>query len=186
MELAERIDSINRQLKETYGLESSINEPMFRVVFSDEQREKRLGTYNDFTKSGIFIRTVTEVREVPKYQWIKSRWILERLVVVPEVNMIELPTTKLSYEPLWIFETQRGEYLPPKFEVAKIVVDTMYAALGKTSMRKYVDDEANTTKEGREAHIKEIYQDLFGNETPATDALAHGTGVVVPHNYGDK
>lgn len=185
MQLAERIETINRQLVDQFGLETSINEPMFRVVFSDNQLEKRLGTYTDFTPSGIFIREVTEVREVPKYQWIKGRWVLERLVVVPDVNMIELPTTKLSYEPLWIFENQTGDYLPPRWDACKLIIDTMYAALGKSSLRKYIDSEAETTKEGRDAKIQKLQEELFGNETPATDALAYKTGVVVPHSYGD-
>jgi len=185
MELAERIESINRQLVDLYGLESSINLPMFRVVFSDNQLEKRLGTYEDYTKAGIYIRTVTEVREVPKYQWIVGRWVLERLVVIPEVNMPELPMTKLSYEPLWVFENQSGDYLPPRIDAAKIIIDTMYAALGKSSMRKYVDDEANTTKEGRDIKIQKLQEELFGNETPATDALVYKTGVVVPNSYGE-
>jgi hypothetical protein len=186
MELAERIDSINKQLRDEFGLESSINEPMFRVVFSDDQREMRLGDYNDFTPSGLFIRSVREVREVPKYQWIKARWVLEQLSVVPEVNMLELPTVKLSYEPLWIFENQSGDYLPPRYDAAKLIVDTMLAVKGKTSLRKYVDSEANTTTEGRQNEITKLQQELFGNETPATDALAHKTGVVVPHSYGDN
>jgi len=183
MELAERIATINRQLLEHYGMESSVNEPMFRVVFSDDQREMRLGDYNDFTPSGMFIRSVREVREVPKYQWIKARWVLEHLCVVPEVNMIELPTTKLSYEPLWIFENQSGDYLPPRYDAAKIIIETMLAVKGKSSLKKYVDPD---TSESRELNIKKIHEELFGNETPATDALAHRTGVVVPHSYGDK
>lgn len=176
MDLAERIESINRQLVDTFGLESSVNLPMFRVVFSDDQREKRFGDYNDFTPSGLFIRSVRETREVPKYQWIKARFVLEQLTVVPEVNMVEI-NTKLSYEPLWVFENQSGDYLPPRFDAAKLIVDTMLAVKGRTSLRKYVDSEANTTQEGRNLQIKKLQEELFGNETPATDALAHHTGV---------
>lgn len=173
MELSQSIETINKYLIDTFGLESSINKPMFRVVFSDDQYEKRL---TDFINGIQLLRP--EVRELPKYFWIKGRYILERLVVVPEINMPELPTSKLSYECIWIFENQSGtEALPPRIDACKIIVDTMYAAMGKSSLRKYIDEEANTTKEGRDAKIKQLQEELFGNETPATDALAYGTGV---------
>lgn len=181
MELNESIESLNRQLQELFGIESTTGDAIFRISWAPKQREKRHGTYNDFTPGGIFIRTVTEVREAPKYQWIGPRYILERLVVVPEVSMSELPTTKLSYEPIWVFETQSGEYLPPRIDAAKLIIDTMYAALGKAGLRKYVDNEVNETQEGREHRIQQLQNELFGNETPATDALAYHTGVTVPH-----
>lgn len=183
MELTESIDSLNSQLVDLFGIHTETGDPMFQIVFSDAQFEKRHGEYNDFTPSGIFIRTVTEVREAPKYQWIKGRWVLEQLCVVPEINLPELPASKLSYEPLWIFETQLGEYLPPRIDAAKLVIDTMYAALGKSSLANYVDSESETTKEGRAHMIDQLTQDLFGNETSTGDALAYKTGVTVPSNY---
>lgn len=173
MELSESIESLNRQLVDLYGLESSINQPMFRIVFSDEQREMRL---TDVVNGIQLLHPV--VRELPKYSWIKGRYILEVLVVVPEVNIPELPATKLSYECIWIFENQTGtKPLPPRLDVAKIAIDCRYAAMGKSNLAKYVDSEANTTKEGRSLEIRKLQEELFGNETPATDALAYGTGV---------
>ena len=49
--------------------------------------------------------------------------------------------------------------------------------------RKYVDDEKNTSKEGREQKINELQGELFGNETDTGDALAYREGIVVPNNY---
>lgn len=181
MELNESIDSLNSQLVDLFGIHTETGDPMFQIVFSDVQFEMRKGEYNDFTPSGIFIRTVTEVRNAPKYQWIKGRWVLEQLCVVPEINLPELPASKLSYEPLWIFETQSGEYLPPRIDALKLIINTMHAALGHSSLKKYVDSEANTTKEGRAAMINELQAEMFGNETLVGDALAYKTGVIVPH-----
>ncbi len=178
MELSESIESLNNQLIDLFGLETNANMAMFRIVYSDNQYEKRRVDYYN----GVRL-LIPEVLEVPKYSWIKQRWVLEQLVIVPEMNMLELPCNVLSYEPLWIFETQRGEYLPPRIDAAKLIIDTMYAALGKTSLVKYVDSEENTTVEGRDARINQLQSELFGNETAATDALAYGTGVSVPSNY---
>ena len=92
MELTEPVDSINKQLVDHFGTDTITGLAMWRVVFSEDQFEKRLGTYDDFTPSGIYLRTVTEVREVPKYrQWIKRKYVLENLVLIPDINKKELP-----------------------------------------------------------------------------------------------
>jgi hypothetical protein len=69
------------------------------------------------------------------------------------------------------------------WEATKFIVDTLYAALGKRSMAKYVDDEKNTTKEGREERIKTLQDELFGNETETSDALRYKQGIIVPNSY---
>jgi hypothetical protein len=50
-------------------------------------------------------------------------------------------------------------------------------------MRKYIDDEQNTTPEGREQRITKLHEELFGNETEVGDALRYKEGVTVPPNY---
>lgn len=187
MYLVEEIETINRQLREHYGSDIVTNQSIWRVVWSDDQYEKRL---TDCTDSGVKL-LIPEVRLLPKYkQWIPSKWVLERLVIVPEINAEELPAAKTSYEPLHIFETQSGEYLPPKFNVAKYVVDCVYAAQGKASMAKYKDPEAGLSKEDwyakKNAELDELQKDMFGNETMTGDALAHKQAIVVPRNYGDE
>lgn len=179
--LVEDIDTINRQLKEHFGMESD-GSPIWRVVWSEDQFEKRL---MDTTDSGIQM-LFPDVREAPKYrQWIRQKYVLERLCVVPEVNKKELLGINLSYEPTYVFQDDKDNYLPPKFVVAKFVIDAVYAAQGKKGMRKYVDED--TTPESKQARIEQLKSDLFGNETDATDALAYGSGVVVPHKqFGDE
>ena len=173
-----QVESLNQSLIDLYGIDTSTGEAIWRVVWSEDQFEKRLGTYSDYTREGIYLKTVTEVRLVPKYrQWIKEKWVLEQLTVVPEMNMPELPTTKLSYEPMFPFEDARGEALPPKLEVCKIVIDSIYAAMGKKSLAKYVDEEAINDPKRLKA-VNKIYEELFGNESEITDSLAFGTAVI--------
>ncbi len=183
MELIEPIEAINGRLVDYFGIDTLTGLPIWRVVWSEDQVEKRLVNTLD---SGIIL-TQPVVREVPKYrQWIKERYVLERLVVVPESQRNELPSSNLSYEPIWVFMDGVGNYLPPKWEVAQLIVDTVYAALGKSSLAKYKDPDMDA-KDPRvaiakqRARVDEIVEELFGNESDVTDALAHKEGIVVPN-----
>lgn len=177
-ELTESIESINGQLVSLFGIDSISGDPMWRVVWSEDQFEKRL---MDTTDEG-FQLLYPEVREVPKYrQWIKERYVLERLTIVPEINAQDLPSQKVSYEPMWVFETQSGIYLPPKLDAARLVVDAVYTASGITraGLAKYKDPDSHQEEalENKRQRIEGLVEDLFGNETETGDALAHGEGV---------
>lgn len=191
METNESVESINRQLIDLFGIDSLSGQPIWRIVWSDDQYEHRHGTYDDYTEGGIYLRTVTEVRYVPKYkQWIPHKYVLERLVLIPEVSSPELPATKMSYEPLYPFETDSGQYLPPKLEAAKFVINTVLAAQGKTSLAKYKDPMAGLNTEDylemKNQEINQLQADLFGNETDTGDAMAHGEAIIVPGNYNKE
>jgi hypothetical protein len=179
LELAEPVEQINSQLRDEYGYHS-VTKPYFRVVWSEDELEKRLGTFNDIV-NGIFIREVTEVRKVPKYkQWIQAKYLLEKLTVVPIFNQKELLEETFSYEPLWVFENKKGEYLPPRFIVCKFVIEQHLGRLGKSQFARYT--EKNESKEEYEMRLKEIEELLFGNETSITDALARDEAV----GYGTR
>jgi hypothetical protein len=172
MELRETIENINKKLKEEFGYELD-GRPRFRVVFSDDQFEKR---WIQFTDEG-FPLLEPEVRELPKYrQFIQQKYILERLVpVIGETDLTE----KMSYEPCWVFQDKNQNYLPPFYDGCKLVIDSMYMKMGrKDGFAKYKDP--NITEEARLAHIEKVEKELFGNETNVGDALAYGSGVTVP------
>jgi hypothetical protein len=175
----EKIESLNRQLTDEYGLDSSTGRSIFRIVWANDQTEKRLVEELD---SGIRL-LYPVVMEVKKYSYLKDFWVLERLVVVPDINARELPTSKLSYEPVWGYRDSLDRPIPPTWESTKFVVDTLYAALGKKSMAKYVE---NTGPEVREQRITKLHEELFGNETEITDALTYKEGIVVPSNYNSN
>lgn len=183
----ESIETLNKRLEEYFG-KDDLNRPIWRLVWSNEQYEKRLTNYS---KEGLELITPV-VMELRKYPYIKDRYILERLVLVPEFQQSELPISKVSYEPMWTFEDKHGNPLPPKWEPIKLVIDTIYLALGKevSGYPKYRDpDSGKTPKEliaDEQERIKKLQEDLFGNETDTGDALAWKEGISVPHNYGDK
>lgn len=175
----EILKTINDSLIDEFG-KAWNNWPIYRVVWSEDQFEKRL---THFTDAGIQL-LIPEVRELPKYrQWIHNKYVLEQLITVPEVNKEDL-VEKITYEPLFVFEDKHGNPLPPKFEAAKFVIDSVRAAMGKSSLGpKYVDPEIEAPKEVRAARINKLQDELFGNETSVGDALAHDGAIVVPSNF---
>lgn len=152
-----QIEDINKQLIDHFGIATDSNKPIFRIVWSEDQYEKRLV---QFTPEGIEL-LYAQVMLCPKYPWLKDQWILERLEVVPEQQQIELAGEQISYEPKWAFP----QGVMPVFWACKLVVDTLYAALGKKSLVKYVDEEAKNPVEHREARIKKMEEELFGDES---------------------
>ncbi len=168
------VQQINRQLIEEYGIDSDGGGAIWRVSWSNDQYEKRLSTHS---AKGIQLLH-PEVINLPKYQWIKDRWILERLCLVPDVNVGDLPTTRKSYECMWKFENAyTEEALPPNYTVAKFVADTVYASLGKSSMAKYVDEEAKNPIDSREQRIAKLTEELFGDESSLLGRTVTGEAV---------
>lgn len=186
MELTETIESINRQLIDLYGIDTITGDAIWRVVWSEDQFEHRLGTYDDFVPgTNVYLRTVTEVRHVKKYPWIKEKYTLEKLVVIPAVNTPELPATKISYEPMFPFQDDYGRCMPPTILACKFIIDTVNSKLGKKVVYKdpLAGLDTQQLREAKAEELNQIQKELFGNETDTGDALAHGEAVVVPRNY---
>lgn len=163
---------INNQLRSRYGISTDDKRSIIRLVWSNDQLENRK---SKFTPEGIELLHA-RVMEFQKYGIIGvvDRWVLERLVVVPEFQQDEIGV-KTSYEPIWVFQDKDGNPLPPRLDACLLIVNSLYAALGKKSLRNYIDE--NDTPEAKEARVKRLEEELFGNETKTTDALAHGTGI---------
>lgn len=176
IDIPPEVKRINQLLIDHYGLDTSTGQPVWRVVWSDDQYEKRL---MDTTDEGLTL-LYPEVREVPKYkQWVVSKWTLEQLVIIPEINNRELPATRMSYEPMFPFEDNQGNALPPKFEVCKFIIDLVYAARGKTSMAKYKEPSQEESLELKRQRVDQLVVDIFGDETDVSDHLSRKTGVVI-------
>lgn len=101
---------------------SAALDPLFRLVWSNNEIELRHGTFNDFY-GNLFIRQVTEVRETKKYPYIRDRWVLERFVPPEQAFCSELPNSiNGSYEPFFVFESKSGIYLQPTLKVVEFIV----------------------------------------------------------------
>jgi hypothetical protein len=172
MELRESIESINQRLSDEFGRDIGDGRPFYRVVWSDDQFEKRITTHTHFGDELIH----PEVRLLPKYkQYIQHRYVLERLTpIVGETDLVD----KIAYEVVWTFQDKKGNYLPPWFEACRFIVENILMNLGaKNYYPKYKDimDEEHYL-----AEVQKMQDELFGNETDVGDHLAYGTGVVVP------
>lgn len=200
-ELTETIDSINNQLVDLFGIDTVTGLPIWRVVWSEDQFEKRFGTYDDYSSEGLYIRTVTEVRVVPKYkQWLHDTYILERLVLVPDSDKEEMLEAKLSYEPIYPFLDKNNKPLPPKIQACKFIVDTIYSvqAVHKAMitgsenadrpLARYSDGlTAENARDEQEKRIKELENELFGDESSLMGTTIDcGSSIIVPHTFKEK
>lgn len=172
----EPIESINKWLKDKYGSRVDDARQRVRVVWSEDQVEKQ---YTKFTDTGIELM-FPQVREVPKYrQWASNKYILEILTVTAGTNDEIAAGEKLSYEPLWTFQTPFGDALPPRRDVIEAIMTQVQEAMTRTpGQKKYVEEEINhQTNEAIEERAKILQESIWGNETDIGDKLAMGKGV---------
>lgn len=180
-----KLETINQFLKDKFGIDTEDKEPIFRVVWSDSQFEKRETNYTD---SGIAL-IHPEVRELPKYPWVKHMYILERRVLVPDESLKELAGLRKSYEPIWVFKGADNNPVPPTIPGCEFIIDSLYAALGKKSMAKYKDPMAGLSAEEQYAiqqkRIDAIQEELFGDESGLGGETHNesGAAIIVPRNY---
>lgn len=180
----ETIERLNERLKDYFGNTEDL--PNFRVVWSDDQFELRSTMY---TAEG-FALPYPVVRRFQKYaHYVRERWILESLTEVPIINEKDLPASKLSYEPLWVFEDPRfpDKAVYPTWPGIRFVIDVRNKNVEQAGLyTKYKAPTAEESYEEKQKRLKEIEDSLFGNETPVGDALAHKYGVVVPGEINQK
>ena len=125
------LTSINKFLKE---FETNFRgEPIYKVVYGPSQTEIRKGTFTDYSSDGtIFLRQVTESREVLKYDYIGERYILEKWFSPEKVINDELPLSiGGSYEPFFVFESNTGMYAEPTLKLVEFIVTAASRGLNK-------------------------------------------------------
>jgi hypothetical protein len=177
-ELVESIERLNYQLERNYGKFSEL--PVWRIVWSEDAREQRKGTFTYTDNSGNFLKEEEGIREVKKYPYIKERYVLERVLPVPEMNRDQL-VTPLSYEPVFIFENKNREYLPPRWEVCHLVIEGIMKVTAQRMGYTYKEPSSEEQLYEKSERIKRIHEELFGNDTDTTDLLGAKEGIVVPH-----
>jgi hypothetical protein len=154
------IDSINMQLLEKYGKEVHSGRAIFRLVHSNTTPEKRLGDFSDFTNSGIFIRTVREVRETLKYAYLRDTWVLEKLVWVGGNNP-ELPEARgYGYECIWAFRDKHGNPLYPYFHIIELMINIMVNGPREKQSESDALYEEEQKKLKEAAHYFDVFEDV--------------------------
>lgn len=189
----EKIESINDALRRLFGLHSDTGRSLYRVVWANDEYEKRLCYTTD---SGVELLQ-PEVREVPKYPWSKDLYVLERLTEIPFQNLKDLPTQKLSYEPLWTFIGANNLPVPPTTQACKYIIETVKEAMERGTVNaKYAkaetDPNAPITNEQdfldhEKKKLDNLQEELFGEQSGLKQAIVSGEGIAVPSNYkGNK
>lgn len=128
----ESIDTLNKRLVETYGIDVYGN-AKFRIVWSDDQFEKRKGNVNQFYGK-VFVRSVDGVHEWPKYPFFPHRHILEMCCLNTNPELV----TQFTYEPLFKFEDKNGNSLPLDWEATEFFMHCLL--YGKPATKSDWDD----------------------------------------------
>ena len=172
----EPIETINNRLLDNFGIDTITGLPIWRVVWTTDQLEKRL---TNVTESGIELLH-PQIIEMKKYiPSLQHRYVLERFVIVPEFQQKEICTT-VSYEPLFFFEDRAGNPLPAFYRICEFIIHTVLFAQGQSgTLAKYKEDP----DEKRREEMDKMLELFFGNETAVTDALQVREGVVLPSKY---
>lgn len=178
MKPTEPIEILNQRLIDYFGTFEN-GEPNWKLVWSEDFFEKRLVYY---TAEGFELLTpIAETRK--KCDYIVDRYILTRLVPVPDVQQMDLCGAKISYEPIWTFEDETGFPLPPTWAAMHVLIQTIDQSLGHSPFAKYKQEEIDGNSiDAIKARRDIIQEQLFGNENPITDSLALDSAV----GYGTR
>lgn len=178
------LEILNRRLKEHYG--TTGDKSNFRIVWSDDQYEMRI---SEFTPEGLQLIT-PKIQQFPKYiKWVKERYILERLVFINEI-VLDMPVGKFSYEPLYVFESNKGEALAPIWPASKFLVETVLIAIEQRgNYTKYKMPYSNEKEyiEQQKKELDELEKQLFGElQSDIPDALHYKEAIIVPANFNKE
>ena len=105
------------------------NEPIYRLIWSDDQVEGRKGYFEGSNYPSI--------REMPKYNYIKERWILEKWF--PPIQSDAIDSSRGTYEPAWVFEDKDNNSLEPNILAISIIIQAANGKLPTPEERKDKD-----------------------------------------------
>jgi hypothetical protein len=159
----ENLSILNKRLIEYYGKVLD-GRPNYQIVFSDTQFEKRYGTCQEYY-GHIFIREITGLQELPKYSYLKSKWILEKLFFGENP---EKPGIFSHYEPLWTFD------IPPNWRAIEFVMHSYLFGVKKT-----LSDYKEEDKLAKESDILEFEKQL-GLDDGVTDMKGQKVNFIKP------
>lgn len=169
---------MNERLRTIYGIHEETSRQRFRVVHSDDQLEKRFGTWEVYA-GDIYLRTeVNVIREVPKYPYYWSnQWIVERL----EPNTLpDVYEGDFVYNSLWAFpEGLPLDWEPIEFVVKK-ALDILPAEIAER-FKKLPKNKEEMEEEYRQKLARESKQILgMMDGTALQSQLHHGEAVSIP------
>jgi hypothetical protein len=178
------VKAINVALCSQYGCFGTLKDrPRFKLIWSDEEYELRHGNF-DIVYNGIYLRTEENVTKlVPKYSYIKERWILEKFFPPPGKLSKELPLAwKGTYEPIYVFDTN-GVALIPRLDVCQVVIYAIDHPWERHKIAAMMQDQIIKQAEEEVNKMRELIQ---GNESSLTDSLHYGDAIPNALDSGAK
>ena len=166
--------STNKVLKDRFG-HDLLGRPHFRVVWSDDQIERRMGTFHEFY-GDIFVRSRFGVDDVPKYQkYAEHSWVLERLTWIPRnlnKELVPLTDDGATYEPVYVYSTPPGDMAPPPM---KALIFTIHCF---RNPQKYTPaDFARADKEAEDKEVEDFVEIMDDDLPLLSHGLADGSAV---------
>lgn len=171
----EKVKLINKHLKNIYGL-VDIGVPRFRLVWSEDALEKRVGVFEDFTPGGLFIRRVEGVREVKKYSYLKDRYILE--AYAPEQSLSPEIMNGDKYEPIFVFD-KKGQFLSPEPWACDYVIQRYLTAVGQPKTRRTEEMDAREHEEGIDKEAKKFVEYFEGEDSELMQQFRNQEAVII-------
>ena len=143
--------------------------PKYRVAWAPDILELQDGPFNDFTPSGIFIRTFVGRRMMPKYersgvgkQWVMEQWLGDNLPTA-----VDDPEDR--YELMWAFK----EGVVPDVAHVEFILNCQY----NPSRARPQPEDILGSPEYREKK-RALIRDFMDNENPwIPDQLHSGEAV---------
>jgi hypothetical protein len=143
---------INQRLRDLYGCDL-LGQPVYRVVWSEDQIEKRFADFTDFVpNTNILLRKVTEMREVKKYSYLEPQYVLEKLFRNQHNKEIldnaTLAPQSCTYEPLWAFDYDGKLPKQPVWRAIELIIMSVNnpekltpSEMNDAEMKQALDDE---------------------------------------------
>lgn len=167
-------DWLNRQERFIDG------KPLWRLIWSENITEKRFGKFQDFYGS-IFIREYVGIREARKYNYVSERWILERFNP-GKVDKYDISGDGGgSYEPLWVFESGKGDYLEPTLKAVQFLIE-----FARQDTRMTPAERQAWADKAEDEEFKKCYEEIGASTSDPIPSLLHTASGVSMHVKGEK
>lgn len=163
------IDHLNKWLLNREG-RSLDGHQLYRLVWSDSCFENRYGTFREFA-GDLFIREVTGVRLVPKYNYIRERYIFEKWAPGSMTQNSETPdAANGDYIPVYVFESSNRKFLEPNKKVLTFLLDFMR---GQIRTDREIPQELQDEKEIQYAVDSMDTHPMFSTSGETRDSVAY-------------
>jgi hypothetical protein len=136
--------------------------PIFRITWANDEFEMREGNYNEFTRSGLFIRTVHGIKRTPKYPQLKNIYIIEQLFDGERVQTEQIKDHN-GYECIYAFRDKNFNPLPIRLDVVQLIMKAVHKYRKSPMLTKSIlqDQLDEVEKNSEKKDFDQINEDSF-------------------------